>query len=251
MLYYSDMVGPAGPQKTGTSSRNSSIKMSSFEADLGFVPLNPLQLAPDQLGPIKVSRMGTAFFQKQAAVLFRYRNKLGSVQARMRDMYDFHRAEQEFKVGDQVYLSTKYLDPNHTGLPNSSKLGPKWIGMYSVVRRIHNHAYELNIQSGNRLHQVLNTSSLKPYSELSRASRPAEIILADGSAGQLVKRILGKRTRKQMAQFLVEWVGEDMSTWEPLRTWPRSRKCWRILKHLAAVNRKLKPQTWRNINNRR
>lgn len=121
-----------------------------------------------------------------------------------------------FKAGDQVYLSTKHLDPKHTGLPNSGKLGPKWIGPYSVVKRVHNHAYKLNIQTGNRLHPVFNTGSLKPYETSTRLSRPNEVVLADGTIGRIVKRLVGKRTRKQETQYLVEWVGERNPTWEPI-----------------------------------
>ncbi|OWZ01777.1 Gag-pol [Phytophthora megakarya] len=53
------------------------------------------------------------------------------------------------RLGDRAYLSTQNLDRKHTGLPNSTKFGPKWIGPYTVTRKIHNCAYELNIQSGN------------------------------------------------------------------------------------------------------
>ncbi|GMF67687.1 unnamed protein product [Phytophthora fragariaefolia] len=160
------------------STVNSSTKLAPFEADLGYVPLNPLQLDAEQLRKPK---------------------------KRMRDVYDWNREEQVFDVGKQVYLSTKHLDPKHSGLPNSTKFGPRWIGPYTVVRKIHNHAYELNIQAGNKLHPVFNTGSLKPYKETTRLSRPGGVILADGSAGQIVKRLLGKRSHKRRTQFLVEW----------------------------------------------
>jgi hypothetical protein len=134
----------------------------------------------------------------------------------MRDFYDRNREEQVFDVGDRVYLSTKHLDRKHSGLPNSTKLVPKWIGPYTVVRKVHNHAYELNIQAGNKLHTVFNTGSLKPYKDAARLSRPGGMILADGSVGQIVKRLLGKRRRKRRTQFVVEWVGEEKPTWEPV-----------------------------------
>ncbi|KAG3003197.1 hypothetical protein PC120_g19254 [Phytophthora cactorum] len=43
-------------------------------------------------------------------------------------------------------------------------------------------------------------------------SKSSDVILADGSIGHLVKRLLGKRR----TQFLVEWVGEEKPTWEPI-----------------------------------
>ncbi|ETP50605.1 hypothetical protein F442_04128, partial [Phytophthora nicotianae P10297] len=115
-----------------------------------------------------------------------------------------------------MYLSTKHLDSKHTGLPVSTKFGPKWIGPYSVVRKLHNHAYELNIQAGNKLHPAFNKGSPKPYNEPTRLSRPNEVVLADGSIGQIVKRLVKKRAHKRRTQFLVEWLGEEKQTWEPV-----------------------------------
>ncbi|KAG3115433.1 hypothetical protein PI124_g5345 [Phytophthora idaei] len=171
------------------STVNSSTKLAPFETDLGYIPLNPLQLAAEQLENVPKSRRGTEFHEHQAAVLLRCRDALAQTQERMRDVYDRNRLEQQFEVGDRVYWSTKHLDPKHTGLPNSTEIGPKW----TVVRKVHNHAYELNIQAGNKLHPVFNTGSLKLYKEPTRLSRPNDVILADGSVGQLVQRLLGKR----------------------------------------------------------
>ncbi|KAE8955448.1 hypothetical protein PR001_g32102, partial [Phytophthora rubi] len=195
------------------STVNSSTKLAPFEADLGYIPLNPLQLTAEQLVLAPKSRPGAEFHERQAAILLRCREALAEAQERMRDVYDRNREEQVFDVGEKVYLSTKHLDPKLSGLPNSTKFGPKWIGPYTVVRKIHNHAYELNIQAGNKLHPVFNTGSLKPYKESTRLSRPGDVILADGSVGQIVNRLLGKRRHKRRTQFLVEWVGELGNPW--------------------------------------
>ncbi|OWZ22791.1 polyprotein [Phytophthora megakarya] len=199
------------------STVNSSIKLAPFEADLGYMSLNPLQLAAEQLTKVPKSRRGAEFHENQAALLLRCREALAEAQQRMRDVYDRNRIEQTFEVGDRVYLSTKHLDPKHSGLPNSTNFGPKkWIDPYTVMRKVHNHAYKLNIQAGNKLHPDFNTASLKPYKDAARLSRPGDGILADGSVGQIVKRLLGKRLRKHRTQFLVEWVGEEKPTWKPV-----------------------------------
>ncbi|OWZ15127.1 hypothetical protein PHMEG_00011296 [Phytophthora megakarya] len=83
------------------------------------------------------------------------------------------------RCGDRVYLSTQNPDHKQTGLPNATKFGTKWIGQYIATRRIHNHAYDLNILSDNKLHPVFNSRSLKPYTEPSRMSRPHEVIMTD------------------------------------------------------------------------
>ncbi|GMF46652.1 unnamed protein product [Phytophthora fragariaefolia] len=191
--------------------RPDSLKLEPFEADQGYVPLNPLQLAAEQLVHAPERRPGDAFDGRQAAILLRCREALAEPQERMRDVYGRNLEEQVFDVGEQVYLSTKHLDPKHSGLPNSTKFGPRWIGPYTVVWKIHNHAYELNIQDGNEPHPVFNTGSLKPYKATTRLSRPGDVILVDGSVGQIVKRLLGKRRHKRRTQFLVQ-----RPTWEPV-----------------------------------
>ncbi|KAE9013365.1 hypothetical protein PR001_g15432 [Phytophthora rubi] len=178
------------------STVHSSTKLAPFEADLGYIPLNPLQLTAEQLARAPKRRPGAEFHERQAAILLRCREALAEAQKRMRDVYDRNREEQVFDVGERVYLSTKHLDPKHSGLPNSTKFG--------------------RIQAGNELHPVFNTGSLKPYKESTRLSQPGDVILADGSVGQIVKRLLGKRRHKRRTQFLVEWVGEEKPTWEPL-----------------------------------
>ncbi|KAG3001759.1 hypothetical protein PC121_g20103 [Phytophthora cactorum] len=170
------------------------------------------------------------FHERQAAILLRCREALAQAQERMKDVYDRNRVEQVFEVGDRVYLSKQNLDPKHSGLPNSTKFGPKWIGPYMVVRKILNHAYELNIQAGNKLHPVFNAGSLKPYEEPTRLSWPSDVILADGSVGKIVKRLLGKRRRKGRTQFLVERVGEEKPTWSPWRTYLKYRTSSRTSK---------------------
>ncbi|ETO67830.1 hypothetical protein F444_15285 [Phytophthora nicotianae P1976] len=75
----------------------------------------------------------------------------------------------------------------------------------------------VNIQAGNKLHPVFNPGLLKPYNQPTRLSRPNEVVLADGSIGQIVKRVVQKRTPKRRAQFHVEWVGEEKQIWEPVK----------------------------------
>ncbi|KAG3142197.1 hypothetical protein PC110_g22509 [Phytophthora cactorum] len=103
---------------------NSSIKLAPFEGDLGYIPLNPLQLAAEQLENVPKSQRGTEFHEHQAAILLRFCEALAQSQERMRDVYDHNRVEQLFES----------------------------IGPYTAVRKVYDHAYELNIQTGNKLH---------------------------------------------------------------------------------------------------
>ncbi|ETL79424.1 hypothetical protein L917_19948 [Phytophthora nicotianae] len=101
--------------------------MSPFEADIGYVPHNPLSTVDEssRRGLRGGRRQGVQFTKHQAAVLRQCQDALEDAQARMANVYDRGRKEQDFNVGDQVYLNTKNLDTAHTGFSNSRKLGPK------------------------------------------------------------------------------------------------------------------------------
>lgn len=70
----------------------------------------------------------------------------------------------------------------------NGKLGSKWMEPYIITRRVHNHAYD----------------------EHPRALHPHDVILADSSIGQLVKRLLGKHKRKKSAK-----ASENVSVSDP------------------------------------
>ncbi|POM78956.1 Hypothetical protein PHPALM_3454 [Phytophthora palmivora] len=181
------------------STVNSSTKLAPFEADLGYVSLDPLQLAAELLEAVPVNRCGTEFHEQQAAILLRCREALAESHERMSDVYDRNHVEQVFNVGDRVYLSTKHLAQSALDYPIRPRVGP-----YTVVRKVHNPSYAFNNQAGNKLHPVFNTGSLKPYKEPSQLSKPNNVILTNGSVGQLVQRLFGKRCYKKL-NFL--WSG--------------------------------------------
>ncbi|POM62885.1 Retrotransposon Polyprotein [Phytophthora palmivora] len=84
----------------------------------------------------------------------------------LQDYWDVHLANAEFAINSSVNPSIK-MSPFEAELgyvPRKplTTLGPKWIGPYLVVRKVHKHAYELNLPSGLKLQSVFNTGSLKP-----------------------------------------------------------------------------------------
>ena len=199
------------------STVNSSIKMTPFEVDLGYTPNNPLSnFHASQLGIFKKKeKHGKEFALHQKAILKRCQGSIAKAQQTMCDQYNNGRYEQHFNIGDLVYLSTKNLDPDHAGIPGSSKFAPKWIGPYKIIRKVHRQAYQLNLPNTCRLHDVFNTGALKPFVEKARLSKPSSVILQDGSIGQIVSKISNTRKRRGKMEFEVHWEGEDTPTWEP------------------------------------
>lgn len=67
-----------------------------------------------------------------------------------------------FNVGDYVLLSTKNLPEHAVTCSGSSKLLPKYIGPFQVVKRLGN-TYTLNLPSSMRTHPTFYVGRLRPY----------------------------------------------------------------------------------------
>ena len=203
-----------------------SIKMSPFEADIGYVP----KTIPDQVyekfnGSKSSNKDVYLFAQRQQEILERVKVALIEAQARMKKYYDKKRLVQKFKVGDEVFISSKNLDVEHLGVisSGSKKLAPLWIGPYSVLKEVTRDTYKIKLPLGLRLHPEFHTSLLKPYKkdhDPERLNRPNEgmIVACDGSDGYLVENIVGHRKRKGCISYQVKWLGYPLeyNTWEPV-----------------------------------
>ncbi|KAF1329279.1 Retrovirus polyprotein, partial [Globisporangium splendens] len=197
---------------------HSSIGMSPFEADLGYTPCMPDDVAMDPEFR-ELSKSAKEFVLKQEAMLKIAQDAISEAQDRMKSYYDKNRLVQDFEVGDYVLLDGKNLDIRHKGFAQSKKLAPRFIGPYQIVKKVHKDSYELALSRELKLHPVFHTSLLKPYGkDESRQQKIQKVLLADGSEGQLVKAILNHRKRYGKMQYKIWWLGEtkNQSTWEPL-----------------------------------
>jgi hypothetical protein len=147
----------------------------------------------------------------------------------MSKYYDQHHQPQpDYEVGDEVLLNVKNI---RTVRP-TRKLVPKLYGPFRILARIGKSAYQLELQSRWRIHNVFHSSLLEPYRKNAIKGRaqirpePKEI---DGESEYEVERILQSEVRtsrrkiggryKQFRSlyFLVQWKGypDNESTWEP------------------------------------
>lgn len=142
---------------------------------------------------------------------------------------DQHRRTVDFKVGDQVLLSTENLKLAIDG--QTPKLMSKYIGPFPIIRMAGPLACELALPSSMRIHPVFHVNLLKPYHDGASQfpfrpipDRPPPDILPDGEEAWEVERILNKRERKigrngsVRLEYLVKWKGyaDHDNTWEPV-----------------------------------
>ena len=194
------------------SSYNKSIKMTPFEADLGYLPRDTLSIALSEIQPSNSNNTADNFIDIQQRNLKKCIESIRDAQETMSYYYNKNRPEQNFKEGDMVLLSTKYLDSRHTGYPTIKKFGPKWIGPYQIEKQVSSQAYRLQFPPGIKFHPVFNTGSLKRYNPIiNRTDNQAQqVVLADRQLGQLVEKVLKKRKRSNKLQYQLKWIGESL-----------------------------------------
>lgn len=135
-----------------------------------------------------------------------------------------HRSEVEFEVGQQVWLSTTDLRLKQKASP---KLSQRWIGPFTVKRKLTPLAYELDLPSTLPIHPVFHISKLRPHRSSDRFDPhrppppdrpPPEVI--DQEEEYEVEAIRQHRFSKwrgrMYKQYLVKWRGypEWENTWE-------------------------------------
>jgi hypothetical protein len=149
------------------------------------------------------------------------RDSLHSAQTRMKKNADTHRRELDFKVGDQVLLSSKNIRLRTAG---TKKLLPKFLGPFTVLQKIGNLAYKLDLSTDMpKVHPVFHVSLLRPFTPGSNETPPPVPVLIEGEPEYEVERILNYRNRKFSSkskrtkrEYLVKWsgYGHEYNSWQ-------------------------------------
>jgi transposase InsO family protein len=201
---------------TYNSATSSTTNMSPFEADLGYLPRNPLALvrSPETES---VSSFVTHLQHLTTVV----HDNIIIAQETMRSQADKHRRDVQFNVGDKVLVKSSELRSNSTQTERpKQKWAHEWVGPFRVVKRIGNNAYRIDFPSNFKIHDVISINHIKEYYDNTfedRHEQPPAPIVMDTGTERFVHRILKSRKRRNQQQYLVWWQGEreDEATWEP------------------------------------
>jgi hypothetical protein len=206
------------------NSWHSSINNTPFFLNYGRHPRSPTEFVllaakrgrePDDKVPAVRSMI-----QNMHDAISEAKRCLQAAQQRQKAYADEHRRDVAFKVGDQVLLSTKNLTLKMVG---SSKLMPKYVGPFTISRKVNKVAYELDLPPCMKIHNVFHVSLLNAYRSDGSVHPPPPPTLVDGELEYEVERILLHRDRhpvrgyKMKREFLIKWLGygPEHNTWEP------------------------------------
>ena len=76
---------------------------------------------------------------------------------------NLRRRDLTFSPGDQVLLDASHITIDFQYNRPSKKLAARWIGPYTVVRRVGKVAYTLDLPSNMAIHPTFHVSRLKPF----------------------------------------------------------------------------------------
>jgi hypothetical protein len=199
------------------NSRQESTGFSPFFLNSGQHPILPLTsvISTDEAIP---NAAAEDLLQQLVLSLSEAEANVTRAQNRQQEQANRHRTELELEVGQQVLRLKQKA---------AAKLSPRWIGPFTIKRKISSLAYELELPSTLQIHPVFHISKLKPINSSERfdphrpspPSRPPPEII-DEQEQYEVEAIrahrMGKWRKQMYKQYLVKWRGypEHENTWE-------------------------------------
>jgi hypothetical protein len=195
------------------------VGCSPFKALYGVEPHLGVPIPQDQLPDTEA---GNVLADRQLH-LDRLKDHLAKAQHRMKTQADKKRSERQFQVGEQVLLKLQpYAQSSLVNRP-CHKLAYKFFGSYSVLERVGEVAYKLDLPSSSAIHPVFHVSQLKSFTPdhtpvFSELLQVPDLSTVDTVPIAILDRRLVKKGNAAIPQALVQWAGvpATMATWEDL-----------------------------------
>jgi len=203
--------------------QQSSTKFSPFYLNYGFNPRFPFLIQSTNKSkelstvPAAEEIFKTIQQNTQQAI-----SNLKHAQQQQSNYANQHRRDDQFRVGEQVYVSTANM--NITSGVN--KLNPKFIGPFPISKVINPVAVKLKLPPHFKIHDSFHVSKIKraksteQFPDRPVLENPPPVIKADNDQESEweIDKIVNKRRRRNRVEYLVKWKGYDShdNQWLPV-----------------------------------
>ncbi|TPX37954.1 hypothetical protein SeMB42_g01169 [Synchytrium endobioticum] len=141
-----------------------------------------------------------------------------------------HRLDQEFLVGEEVLVTTANWNNNKP----SKKLDHLWSGPYEIKKCIGKVAYQLDLPSTSKCHNVFHIGMLEPYVESKDQEKISVTTISWDPTSREVINIQDHRKYNPEWQYLVE-LNDGSTEWENAQE--LMEDCWEnILEYHQTTN---------------
>ena len=209
------------------NSKNSVTGYTPFQVDSGRNPLDPTAVAVERINRRLRVRTPENFLQQWEKTIQEVRIILLRSKGEMKKYMDKTLIPRVYKVGDQVWLDTKWL--TLPGFGKNRSLIPKRVGPCEILNVYSNNlVYRLDLPKEIQCHPVQPISRLEPYVEDPRFQHPDldpdnPTVTAAGDEEFTVDAVTDKRFKKYGTGGRVEYrvqykgFGPEHFEWLPLR----------------------------------
>ncbi|KAK8935082.1 hypothetical protein KSP39_PZI013667 [Platanthera zijinensis] len=201
------------------TSYHSASKMTPFKVIYGRPPPS---LSSYELGSTTVPAVDRALRDRDRTIATLWEN-LRTAQDRMKAKDDKHRKEQEFTVGDEVFLKLRPHRQVSVTHRSNQKLAPRYYGPFHIIRRVGPVAYVLALPEGSRSHPTFHVSLLKQkLGDTIQASTVLPEATVPGELRPLPEEILILKWKRRGTQYRselpVKWkhLSATHNTWVDL-----------------------------------
>ena len=207
------------------SSVHAATGSSPFELDLGYTPRMPVDVvvrAAVGTGTGRRMESGLSFADRMRNIVNSARDKLSEAQESQKLAADKNKQEANFRVGQQVYLSTKNLPLTYSNASDqrSRKLQDIFDGPFTIVKASRSpNAWYLDLPKEWNVRQPLNVSRFKrDFSDPTRERKPPPVKNSVYGAEYLVDSIVADELSGVERKYRIRWTGwgESDDTWEPI-----------------------------------
>ena len=197
---------------------SATTKIPPFQATRGYVPrmsFDPVDLSEESTRERLANTKARSIASEMEEVWRFVRSEMAHSQEKQAKAADRHRKSvEEYKVGDEVWLSTKNIKTERP----SKKLDHKMVGPFKIKALV-GSSCQLDLPTSMKIHDVFHPSLLRKASAdplPGQHNDPAPPVIVDDEEEWEVDDILDARKvgRGRKVQFRVKWKGYDEDkTW--------------------------------------